>query len=228
MPKSFGHCLGPCTDGLGQLFWEGFAWFWGVLTLARMVWGTFLEMKCPRVPVWVRGEGGAKTIWAMPKCLRHQIWSKKYTESLNMAWGVLCVFTVRFGEGLNYHVWMSSHNHKNATCLVIQTFISWAHLCSIICLLKSDNFLTLTNDQNILSYCLEVSDHHMLRRRLKQCERDHLPRLNQYSQLHSLIGFWSNLTLRCPCTWIFFKCLILDESEMQIITVRLLVTLQRC
>ena len=37
IPKAFGHCpfggggLNPCPDGLGQLFWEEFAWFWGGL-----------------------------------------------------------------------------------------------------------------------------------------------------------------------------------------------------
>ena len=83
MPGLFGHCpngggggLDPCPNGLGHLFWEelfmfkgAFAWVWGVWTLARMVWGTYAvkievqmafaqvgpEIKCPRVPVWVKG-----------------------------------------------------------------------------------------------------------------------------------------------------------------------------
>ena len=72
----FGHC----QDGLGHLFREelsmfkgAFACFRGVWTLARMVWGTYTvkievqmafaqigpEIKCPRVPVWVKaGKGG--------------------------------------------------------------------------------------------------------------------------------------------------------------------------
>ena len=39
----------------------------------------FSEMKCPRVPVWVRGGRGAKAIRAMPKCLlRYSIWGFPY------------------------------------------------------------------------------------------------------------------------------------------------------
>ena len=79
--------LNACQDGLGHLFREelskfkgAFACFWGVWTLARMVWGTYAvkievqmafaqvgpEIECPSVPVWVKG-GGSKAIWAMPK-----------------------------------------------------------------------------------------------------------------------------------------------------------------
>ena len=61
---------------------RGICLVWGVWTLARMVWGTYAvkievqmafaqvgpEIKCPRVPVWVKGgEGGAIAIWAMPE-----------------------------------------------------------------------------------------------------------------------------------------------------------------
>ena len=73
-----GGGLNPCPNGLGHLFWEelsmfkgAFSYFWGVWTLARIVWGTYavkievqmafaqvgLEIKCPRVPVWVKGGG---------------------------------------------------------------------------------------------------------------------------------------------------------------------------
>ena len=81
----FGHYpnggggLNACPDGLGHLFREelsmfqgAFACFWGVWTLARMVWGTYAvnievpmafaqvgpEIKCPRVPAWGKGGGG--------------------------------------------------------------------------------------------------------------------------------------------------------------------------
>ena len=41
-----------CPDGLGQLFWEDFASFWGGLDPCPDGLGHFfLEMKCPRVSV---------------------------------------------------------------------------------------------------------------------------------------------------------------------------------
>ena len=88
-----GGDLNTCPDGLGHLFREelsmfkgAFSYFGGVWTLARVVWGTYvvkiefqmafaqigLDTKCPRVPVWVRGRGGAIAIWAMP--MQHFRW----------------------------------------------------------------------------------------------------------------------------------------------------------
>ena len=44
--------------------------FGAVKTLARMVWGTFFRNEVPQSARLSAGGGGAKAIWAMPKCLR--------------------------------------------------------------------------------------------------------------------------------------------------------------
>ena len=82
--KGGGRGFDPCLNGLGHLILRrivydqrGICLVWGVWTLARMVWGTCAvkievqmafaqvgpEIKCPRVPVWVKGRGGGQSLF---------------------------------------------------------------------------------------------------------------------------------------------------------------------
>ena len=64
--------LNSCPDGLGQHFWEEFAWFWGGLDPCPDGLGNFFRRwSAPECP-FECGAGGAKAIRAMPKCPQHE------------------------------------------------------------------------------------------------------------------------------------------------------------
>ena len=170
LPK-WGGGLDPCPNGLGHLILRrivhvqrGICLVWGVWTLARMVWGTCAvkievqmafaqvgpEIKCPRVPVWVRG-GGQSLFGQCPN--RPDIFQtgasliNYFTNSL-----ARCVFVAMVPVG-NRNGWFGNSNFCTLRVTNQPTGIScgqynWTTLKKVRCIYRGSHGMWMCIEEN--------------------------------------------------------------------------------